>query len=128
MAQVGGADGLGGAGGQALGGGRRAAVLAALIWLPGAIGRQLDAEQERWFLWLPVLFGTGIALYFALPTEPLMVVTLMPALAALALHLVGPRTGLLGLLTGALLAATLGLAAAKLRTEAVRAPVLQSQP
>ena len=32
-----------------------------------------------------------------------------------------------GLTTAALLAATLGLAAAKLRTEAVRAPVLQTQ-
>src|SRR5262245_11882144 len=122
MAQV------GGAGSWPFGARRRAAAPPAAAWLLAAVVRQLDAEQERWFLWLPALFGTGIALYFALPTEPLMVVTLMPALAALALHLVGPRTGLLGLLTGALLAATLGLAAAKLRTEAVRAPVLQSQP
>jgi competence protein ComEC len=51
----------------------------------------------------------------------------MPAVAALALHLAGPRTGLAGLATGALLAAALGVGAAKLRTEAVRAPVLQSQ-
>jgi competence protein ComEC len=51
----------------------------------------------------------------------------MPALAALALHLAGPRTGLGGLVTAAMLAATLGVAAAKLRTEAVRAPVMQSQ-
>jgi competence protein ComEC len=92
-----------------------------------AIARQLEAEQERWFLWLPVLFGAGIALYFALPAEPLTLVALMPAVAALALHLAGPRGGVAGLVTAALLAATLGVAAAKLRTEAVRAPVLQSQ-
>ena len=34
------------------------------------IARNLEAEQERWFLWLPVMFGTGIALYFLLPVEP----------------------------------------------------------
>ena len=95
--------------------------------LLAAVGRQLEAEQERWFLWLPVLFGSGIAFYFALPAEPLTPVTLMPAVAALALHLANPRTGFGGLLTAALLAATLGAGAAKLRTEAVRAPVLQAQ-
>jgi competence protein ComEC len=95
--------------------------------LLAAVASQLEAEQERWFLWLPVLFGAGIAVYFALPTEPLTLVALMPAVAALALHLAGPRTGLGGLVTAALLAATLGVAAAKLRTEIVRAPVLQSQ-
>ena len=31
----------------------------------------LEAEHDRWFLWLPVLFGAGIALYFVLPAEPL---------------------------------------------------------
>ena len=29
-----------------------------------ALARNLEAEQERWFLWLPVMFGAGIALYF----------------------------------------------------------------
>ena len=95
--------------------------------LIAAIGRRLEAEQEHWFLWLPVLFGSGIALYFALPAEPPTLVALMPAVAALALHLAGPRSGLGGLFTAALLAASLGATAAKLRTEAVRAPVLQSQ-
>src|SRR5262245_12242484 len=95
--------------------------------LLAAVARQLEAEQDRWFLWLPVLFGTGIALYFSLASEPLTLVAMMPAVAALALHLAGPRTGLAGLFTGALLAVTLGVGAAKLRTEAVRAPVLQAQ-
>jgi competence protein ComEC len=96
--------------------------------LLAAIVRQLEAEQERWFLWLPVLFGTGIALYFALPAEPLALVALMPAVAALALHLAGPRTGLGGLITAALLATALGVVAAKMRTELVRAPVFQGAP
>ena len=30
----------------------------------------LEAESDRWILWLPVFFAAGIALYFALATEP----------------------------------------------------------
>jgi competence protein ComEC len=127
MAQVGGA---GGWGAGPLGAGRGASALSAVASLPAALGRQLEAEQDRWFLWLPALFGAGIALYFALPSEPPVLVASMPAVAAFALHLAGPRTGpyavLAGLATTALLAATLGLAAAKLRTESVRAPVLSA--
>lgn len=41
------------------------------VWL-ARIKENLEAEQERWFLWLPVLFGTGIGLYFLLPSEPSM--------------------------------------------------------
>jgi competence protein ComEC len=92
-----------------------------------ALARQLEAEHDRWFLWLPVLFGTGIALYFSFPSEPRTPVAVLPAVAALALYLSGPRGGLAGLVTGALLAVALGVAAAKLRMEAVRAPVLQTQ-
>jgi competence protein ComEC len=99
---------------------RRPALLAALA-------HRLEAEHDRWFLWLPVLFGIGIALYFALPSEPFLLVAVLPAVAALAIHVAGPGAGLLGLTTGAMLAVTLGLAAAKLRTEIVRAPVLQAR-
>jgi competence protein ComEC len=35
-----------------------------------ALAAAFAAEQERRVLWLPVLFGTGIALYFALTVEP----------------------------------------------------------
>src|SRR5262245_23888020 len=118
---------VGGAGPWPFGVRRSAPAGTAAGRLLAAIARQLEAEQDRWFLWLPVLFGTGIALYFALPAEPLTLVALMPAVAALALHLAGPRTGLIGLVTGALLATTLGVAAAKLRTESVRAPALLGQ-
>src|SRR5262245_16669182 len=87
----------------------------------------LAAEQARWFLWLPVMFGAGIAFYFLLPAEPWMVAALLPVVAALAVHLTVTRGAMAALMTGALLAAALGVAAAKLRTEAVRAPVLQRQ-
>lgn len=42
-----------------------------------------QAELSRRFLWLPVLFGAGIGVYFALPMEPPPY--LLPSLAALAL-------------------------------------------
>jgi len=34
------------------------------------IGAALLAERDRWPLWIPVGFGVGIAIYFALPAEP----------------------------------------------------------
>jgi hypothetical protein len=32
--------------------------------------RLLEAEQDRWMLWVPVLFAAGILTYFALADEP----------------------------------------------------------
>jgi competence protein ComEC len=89
-----------------------------------ASARALEAEQDRWFLWVPVLFAGGIIAYFALADEP------EPRLAAaLVLDAIGLcltfRHAPLGLcLGGALLAFASGFAAAKIRTEIVRAPVL----
>ena len=66
MAQIGGA---GGAGAGALGASQGTSAIALIAWLLAAAARRLEAEQDRWFLWLPVLFGAGIALYFAGPGE-----------------------------------------------------------
>jgi competence protein ComEC len=92
-----------------------------------ALALSLEAEQERWFLWLPVLFGAGVALYFALPTGPSTSNALLPVAAALALLLAGKRQWPGALITAGLLALACGVAAAKLRTESMRAPVLQRQ-
>jgi len=35
-----------------------------------SVAGALMAERERWPLWLPVLLGGGISIYFALPVEP----------------------------------------------------------
>lgn len=80
------------------------------------LARQLEREQDRWFLWLPVLYGAGVALYFALTFEPHFLAAVMPALAALALHAVWRRGTAAVLVTGTLVAVTIGFAAAKLRT------------
>lgn len=87
----------------------------------------LEAEQERWFFWVPVLLGLGIGAYFALPFEPHLLTAVAPLGIALALRLVAPRHALLGVLTGALVAVTAGFALAKVRVEWVRAPVLEKQ-
>lgn len=90
--------------------------------------RQLEAEQERWFAWLPVFMGAGIGAYFALSEEPGLMLAMIPLAAALSLRVAGLGRGLLGgLLLSALLASSLGFALAKLREESVRAPVLAHQ-
>ena len=84
----------------------------------------LDTEQDRWILWVPVFAGVGIGLYFALPFEPGLVLVAAPLLAAIAFR-VSLRRGVLTLaLTGALLSTALGFAAAKLRAEVMRGPVI----
>jgi competence protein ComEC len=87
----------------------------------------LEAESDRWFLWIPVLFGAGIVLYFALPDEPgaASALALVMGAAGLAIASRGLPLGLV--IGGAALAFSLGFATAKLRTEVVRAPVLAKE-
>jgi len=87
----------------------------------------LAAEQQRWFLWLPVAFGLGIAVYFQLPGEPPLLACLLPLPAAVLLARFNRRGVLSILITSFLVAAAGGLAAVKLRVEMARAPVLEKQ-
>ncbi len=94
-----------------------------LAWLRA----QAAAQADRWTLWTPVALGCGAGLYFGLPREPTAAAA--GAALALGLGLMGLRSRLsLGRGVGialTLVAFTLaGFAAAKLRTEAVRAPVV----
>jgi competence protein ComEC len=87
----------------------------------------LESERESWFNWVPVAFGCGIGLYFWLPVEPELFAALAPLLAAIVLRVLW-RTGTLPYVAAGLLVwMTAGLAVAKLRTEWVRAPVLERQ-
>ena len=90
-----------------------------------ALHTALDREQGRWFLWLPVFFGLGIAAYFGLDREPPGVWA--AALLALATVLrVFLRSTLWALLaSSALLAFAAGFAAAKVRTWSVATPILE---
>ena len=85
----------------------------------------LLAEQDRWFLWIPVLFGSGILIYFALPAEPPLLASAMPVPAALMLALVWRRGIAAIIVTACALAVSLGFFAAKLRSDWVAAPILE---
>ncbi len=97
---------------------------------PAAFARacreQALAERGRWPLWLPVAFGAGIGLYFALSFEPPLIVALVSggvclvaALAAAYLRHPFLRFGL-----AMLAAVAFGFGLAKAHTESVAAPVL----
>ena len=80
-------------------------------------------ERHRWPLWLPVALGMGAALYFGLPTEPAAIfgwAALAAAFVAATASIFGPWRIPLALLA----ALALGFGMAKLREEAVAAPVL----
>ena len=86
--------------------------------------QQLDAERDRWMLWLPVAMGLGIAIYFALPSEPPM--WLGPALAAagvVATFLASRGSAVRALCIG-LVAASVGFGLATWHTADLAAPVL----
>ncbi|MGI9501211.1 MAG: ComEC/Rec2 family competence protein, partial [Geminicoccaceae bacterium] len=98
----------------------------------GALAASIDQERERWILWMPVGFGLGIAIYFALPTEPSFwtVPLLLPLLAlgaafvwrqARAVGRLGPAT----LLSAMIVLMLLGLGSAQWRTYRIDAPTLE---
>jgi competence protein ComEC len=95
--------------------------------LAALFAEALEAETDRLILWLPVFFAAGIALYFALPAEPETRVAAAFVLGALGLFWF-VRGSPFSLAFGvAVLAVSFGFGAAKLRTELVRAPVLQEE-
>ena len=92
-----------------------------------ASARALEAEQDRWFLWLPVLFAGGIISYFTLADEPGARLAIALLLGAIGLCLAAKHAPLGLCIGGAALAFASGFAAAKLRTEMARAPVLSHE-
>jgi len=93
--------------------------------LAGWFERTVADERERWLLWAPVAFGSGIGIYFGLPWEPPAIAGGFVFVAALlfAWRLRARLVAALLLLVVALGAA--GFAAGQLRTHLVAAPVLQ---
>lgn len=90
-----------------------------------AAGALIESERDRFFLWVPVCLGTGIAAYFGLDDEPTVALAAAPLLAALGLCLIVRRWPLgLALAFAALWAAT-GFLSAKLRTLWVAGPVIE---
>lgn len=84
----------------------------------------LIEERERRALWLPVAFGTGIGIYFALPAEPSRALALLCwSFAAVGGTLALPGTLFRACCIGCT-ALLLGFCAAKFRSDSVAAPVL----
>jgi competence protein ComEC len=106
--------------------GRFSAVLRrlALALTAGSLMERLEHERARWFVWLPVAFGYGIASYFSLHREPGLGAVFAVPVMAFGLAAASRRAGLIHVLALALFAASLGFAMAKARTEWTRAPVL----
>src|ERR1700748_2385247 len=78
-----------------------------------ALGERLLSERERWPLWLPVLMGGGIAIYFMLDQEPARWIGgVVLALASVALWLAW-RSGQHLIPCSAIFAVALGFAAAQ---------------
>lgn len=95
----------------------------------GRPGRHLERvladQQDRLFLWVPVLFGGGIGLYFNLAAEPSLMV-LAPIFAAAVLAWFFCRHSLAGIMVaGAALWLAAGLVAAKMLALFVASPVLE---
>lgn len=91
----------------------------------GAFSHALLHEADRWFLWIPVLFGGGIGLYFSRYTEPTVLQAVAGIVAASAFMLFFRPRPALWALAAAGLCVALGFANAKLRTAMLATPVLE---
>ncbi len=92
-------------------------------WARGAV----DLQAGRLFLWLPVAFGAGAALYLSLLFEPSWWMVTLPSILMLGLVWLIRHMNWNAYLHGlavVLLVFCLGGTVCKLRTEHVRAPVL----
>ncbi|MFC7379416.1 ComEC/Rec2 family competence protein [Brevundimonas sp. GCM10030266] len=90
------------------------------------LSAQIAAQNLRWRLWSPVAFGGGCATCFAFRSEPPVWPLLVFAVLASGGWLIGRRLHLARVWSLILLVLTcfaLGLAAAKLRTDAMTAPI-----
>ena len=93
-----------------------------------ALAAMLIAERDRWLLLVPVMLATGIGAYFALPAEP----PAWPTAAALAVLSIAcwwafrAGKGLFAPFVGISIV-LVGFGAAQVRTEVIRAPVLEAE-
>lgn len=91
----------------------------------GFVLRTGEAMAPRLVLWLPVMFGTGVGLYFALGAEPEFWIAPSFALVALAFAVLGRSLAGVRALAGALLALSSGFAIAQYRAHDVAAPTIE---
>ena len=90
----------------------------------GLVGTCLTAERERWALWLSVFLGSGVALYFALPSEPRYWLGAAGLVTVAAGAAVFRRTAHVAIVSGALASLVLGFMVMQWRTARVAEPIL----
>lgn len=85
-----------------------------ILWLN--LREMFFSERNRWFMWIPVLFGIGIGVYFQLPSEPSrwMILVIIEAMLVAAYFFRHYPERLLGL--GVLAIMVLGFANIQLKT------------
>ncbi len=99
----------------------------AFVWrsVRFAIAGILARERSRWGLWLPVMLGLGIAVYFRLDEEPPLWAGPLALLICGASAVLLRSRPLLPLLLFCLMFTAIGFSAAQFRTSSVDAPVLK---
>lgn len=102
-------------------------VAARLRGLAAALGLLLEAERERWVLWLPVAIGLGVALYFVPAREPPFWPAPCLLVAALAAARLGWRSDVLRVAALGLAGLAAGFAAASLDARLSATPMLQAE-
>lgn len=90
----------------------------------GWFAETFAAERDRWALWVPVFFGAGIAVYFALPVEPPLPAALAALVPVFLLLTLGFRRPAVQLLAIACIVTLAGFLTAELRSRLVAAPIL----
>lgn len=90
-----------------------------------ALCRVLEDESDRWFLWVPVCFGVGVGLYFALSDEPAAITAVAFFALMLSIWLVSRSFPIINAVALAGLCVALGFGAIMLRTNLVAEPVLE---
>ena len=92
-----------------------------------ALAAAFLAERERWFLWLPVAMGIGIALYFVLDSEPHAWAGPVVLAVTMASVVAGWRRPSLRLVAVVVATAAFGFCVAQWRAHDVAAPVIEER-
>jgi competence protein ComEC len=112
--------------GPILQGARRVTIAGTWAGIKRWIAEEWERQAPNAVLWWPVLVGVGVALFFALPTDPLPALSVLFLCGSIIACIALAETRARGLcFTVAMIA--LGFAAADLRTFLVRAPILSAE-
>ncbi len=89
--------------------------------------KQLQMERTRWFYWWPVGFGTGIAIYFVLPAEPVWWLSVTVFCGVILLTMLRWQQDDWRAMGLGALALTLGFVVAQTQTTLNRHPILMQE-